>query len=33
MGFDEAATFASTRARYDGAVDLVGPGDRYDVTS
>jgi len=31
MGFDEAATIASVRARYDGDVVLVHPGDGIDL--
>jgi ribonuclease BN (tRNA processing enzyme) len=31
MGFDEAATIASVRARYDGPVTLVWPGDRFVI--
>jgi ribonuclease BN (tRNA processing enzyme) len=31
MGFDEAATIASVRARFDGPVALVEPGDRHSI--
>lgn len=32
MGHDEAATVDSVRARYDGPVQLVQPGDRFVLT-
>lgn len=31
MGFDRAATLASVRARYDGPVTFVAPGDQLTV--
>jgi ribonuclease BN (tRNA processing enzyme) len=31
MGHDERATIDSVRARYDGPVDLVTPGDRFVI--
>ncbi|MEO5884177.1 MAG: MBL fold metallo-hydrolase [Candidatus Limnocylindrales bacterium] len=31
MGYDDAATIASVRDRYDGPVTLVAPGDRYRI--
>lgn len=31
MGFDEAATVASVRARFDGPVALVEPGERHSI--
>ena len=31
MGFDEAATIDSVRERFDGAVRLVTPGDRFTI--
>ena len=31
LGFDEAATIASVRARFDGPVALVWPGDRFVI--
>ena len=31
MGFDRDETVASVRARFDGPVDLVDPGDRITI--
>lgn len=31
MGFDEVATIAAVRARYDGPVELVHPGQAYPL--
>ena len=31
MGYDEAATIDSVRARFDGSVTLVSPGDGFDI--
>jgi hypothetical protein len=31
MGFDEAATIASVRARFAGPVALVEPGERHSI--
>jgi ribonuclease BN (tRNA processing enzyme) len=31
MGYDEGATIASVRARYDGPVTLVWPGEQYVI--
>lgn len=31
MGFDREATIASVRASFDGPVDLVAPGDTFDI--
>jgi ribonuclease BN (tRNA processing enzyme) len=31
MGFDEAATIAAVRARFDGPVELVAPGARLTI--
>ena len=31
MGFDPVAAIASVRGVFDGAIDLVVPGDRFDI--
>ncbi len=31
MGFDRAATIESVRAAFDGPIDLVAPGDGFDL--
>jgi ribonuclease BN (tRNA processing enzyme) len=31
MGFDEGATIDAVRQRYDGEVELVGPGDCFTI--
>jgi len=31
MGFDAVPAVASVRAVFDGAIDLVDPGDRFDI--
>ncbi len=31
MGFDAVPAVASVRAVFDGPIDLVVPGDRFDI--
>ena len=33
MGFDRTETIASVRGRFGGPIELVGPGDRFDLGS